>query len=78
MDETISATEAKRNFFRMLRAVREGRTYTITSRGRAVATIEPVLEEKSREAARKRLMEHLKRQPAVDVAPWTRSDLYDE
>ncbi len=77
MDETVTAAEANRSFSRLLRGVREGRRYIITSHGRPVAEIIPV-EKPDREAARAALFDHLARQKAIDIGPWTRADLYDD
>jgi prevent-host-death family protein len=76
MDKVIQASEANRQFSRILREVREGDTYTITAHGRPVARIVPAETDK-REAACKRLLERLQKQPALRLARWTREDLYD-
>jgi prevent-host-death family protein len=76
MDKVIQASEANRQFSRILREVREGDTYTITAHGRPVARIVPAETDK-REAARKRLLERLQKQPALRLGRWTREDLYD-
>ncbi len=78
MDETISAAEANREFSRLLRGVREGKTYVVTSHGRPVAKLVPMSgEEQAREEARQKLLEHLRSQPALKAGPWTRDELYD-
>jgi prevent-host-death family protein len=41
MDKAVSAAEAKRRFSRILREVRDGRSYVVTSHGRPVARIVP-------------------------------------
>ncbi len=78
MDTTIQAAEANRSFSRLLREVREGRSYVITSHGRAVARIDPVRTERVHaEQAHARLMARLRSQPAIDAGSWTREELYE-
>jgi prevent-host-death family protein len=79
MDETISAADANREFSRVLRGVREGNSYTVTSHGRPVARIVPVDEDRNaREEAKRRLIAELKTRRIVHAGPWTRDDLYDD
>ncbi len=83
MEETISATEANRNFSHILRGVREGTSYIVTSHDRPVARISPVVEPprvpaRARAAAHAALMDRLRNQPAIDIGPWTRDELYDD
>ena len=81
MSETITATEANREFSRILREVSGGQTYVVTSHGRPVARIVPVDgddERAQREAARETLFARLKSQPIRKVGPWTRDELYDD
>lgn len=78
MDTTIQAAEANRSFSRLLREVREGRSYVITSHGRAVARIDPVRTGREHaEQAHARLMARLHSQPAIDAGSWTREELYE-
>jgi prevent-host-death family protein len=78
MEETVSAAEANREFSKLLRGVREGNSYVVTSHGRPVAKLVPVDQDKDlREAARKKLIERWSRQPAIDIGPWTREELYE-
>ena len=76
MEKTIQATEANRQFSRILREVADGYTFTVTSHGRPIARIVPALP-KGSEAAKQRLLEHLRSQPAMEIGPWTREELYD-
>ena len=79
MDETVSAADANRNFSSLLRGVREGRSYVVTSHGKPVARIVPVDKDAARaEAAWAKLLSRLKKQPALNVGPWTRDELYDD
>jgi len=78
MDEIVTATEANREFSRLLRGVREGKSFTITSHGRAVATMgPPISQDDTRESARHKLLERLRSQPALNAGKWTRDELYD-
>jgi prevent-host-death family protein len=78
MDETISAADANREFSRMLRGVRAGNSYVVTSHGRPVAKLVPVSHARQeREPARNRLLARLKSQPVMDIGSWDRDDLYD-
>ena len=79
MDESVSAAEANRQFSRLLRRVREGRTYVVTSHGKPIARITPAEDrEAAADAAREALLRHLERQPTVNVGPWTREELYED
>jgi prevent-host-death family protein len=78
MDQVVTAAEANRDFSRLLREVREGRSFTITSHGRPVARIGPVdLRLDEREAAKEALLERLRSQPTLNAGRWTRDELYD-
>jgi prevent-host-death family protein len=82
MDITVSAADANRRFSELLRGVREGKTYIVTSHGRPVAQITPPAEgEASERAARegrwKNYVDELRNRPARHIGPWTREDLYD-
>lgn len=78
MSESISAADANRNFSLLLRGVREGKTYVVTSHGRPVAKIAPLGDGESNNRAQKSLFARLKSQPAVDIGPWTREELYED
>ncbi|MCK5857876.1 type II toxin-antitoxin system prevent-host-death family antitoxin [Algiphilus sp.] len=77
--DTISASEANRRFSALLRAVQQGDSVTILSRGRAVAVVEPVsaTARRGREGAREALLGRLQRQPVTGRRDWTRDELYD-
>ena len=78
MEELISAAEANRNFSQLLRAVREGNSYVVTTHGRPVAKIVPVREADSvMTEARSVLLARLRSEPDVDIGRWTRDELYD-
>jgi prevent-host-death family protein len=77
----VSAADANREFSKLLRRVRQGQSFVITSHGRAVAKIVPMSgDEKVRAAARATLFKRLRgpgRQRSVNIGPWTRDELYD-
>lgn len=76
---TISATDANRQFSQMLREVREGETFIVTSHGTPVATLAPVADDlAARERSKKVLLARLESQPAQNLGPWTRDELYDD
>lgn len=82
MDETVTAAEANRSFSRLLRGVREGRSYVVTSHGQPVAKLVPASQNdeatrRFRKAAKRALLERLAKQPALNAGPWTRDELYD-
>ena len=78
MERSISAREANQNFSRLLRDVRDGQTYIVTSHGAPVAKITPVEAfDKVAEAAQNVLFERLRAQKASSrPATWTRDELY--
>ncbi|HLX28520.1 MAG TPA: type II toxin-antitoxin system prevent-host-death family antitoxin [Casimicrobiaceae bacterium] len=79
MEESISAADANRNFSMVLRAVREGGSYVVTSHGKPVARIVPAgRHEAIASRARDLLLKRLARQPVKNVGRWSRDDLYDE
>ena len=80
MDRAISASEANRRFSGVLRDVKGGETFVVTSRGAPVARITPIEhDDVARAAAREALYRHWKEigdEPII-VAPWSRDELYD-
>jgi prevent-host-death family protein len=80
MEKTISASDANRKFSQLLREVREGRSYVVTSHGRPVARIAPVERKEGRIADSpgwKVLMKRLRDQPVIGIGRWTREELYE-
>lgn len=80
MDESVSAAAANRNFSQILRGVREdGASYIVTSHGKAVARIVPIVAGGGArsEAARTALLARLVSQPLVEIGPWSRDELYE-
>lgn len=76
MEKTISAADANRKFSQLLREVKEGRSYVVTSHGRPVARIAPVTEKRNSQA-KAALLRRLRAQPVTDIGRWTRDELYD-
>lgn len=79
MKETVSAADANRKFSSILRGVREGHSYIVTSHGRPVARIVPAdARESLVSAARTALLSRLERQSVVNAGRWTRDELYED
>jgi prevent-host-death family protein len=76
-EKAISAADANRKFSQVLRGVKEGRRYVVTSHGRPVARIEPV-RQKHNGRAKAAMLAHLRAQPVRDIGRWTRDELYDD
>jgi prevent-host-death family protein len=78
MEKAVSAADANRKFSKLLRSVREGHSYIVTSHGRAVAKIVPVSKHGSvTRGARNALVKRLRSEPVVDVGRWSRGELYE-
>ena len=79
MEKTVSAADANRKFSLLLREVREGRSYVVTSHGKPVARIVPAGKpEQTAEGARSSLLSRLKKQRTVRASRWTREELYED
>ncbi len=79
MDKIVSAAEANREFSSLLRGVREGQTFVVTSHGKPVARITPAGQQEAvMERARAALLARLEEQPIVEVGRWTRAELYED
>ena len=77
MEKAVSAANANRNFSKLLRAVREGQSYVVTSHGNAVARITPIETNSSvTQGARIALLKRLRSEPAVTIGRWSRDELY--
>ncbi len=78
MEKTISAADANRKFSQVLRDVREGQSYVVTSHGKAVACIAPFKENSAVTAsARASLLSRLRAERVVKIGRWKRDELYD-
>ena len=79
MEEMVSSADANRRFSRILRSVRDGQSFVVTSHGRPVARIVPATRsEEVVSGARAALLSRLEHQPIVDVGGWTRDELYED
>lgn len=77
MGMSISAATANRDFSALLRKVRGGATFVVTSHGRPVARISPVAAgEGLAQSARTTLFERLAAAPVTEAGRWTRDELY--
>ena len=83
MEKIVSAADANRKFSELLRGVRKGRSYLVTSHGEPVARIVPAgpgMQAPSRALAA--LLTRLESQPAARGAKarvkWTRDELHGE
>ncbi len=78
MEKAISAADANRKFSQVLREVRQGQSYVVTSHGRAVARIAPVkVDHASTIDARSMLLRRLRSERVVKIGRWKRDDLYE-
>jgi prevent-host-death family protein len=79
MNKSVSAADANRRFSELLRTVKEGRSVVVTSHGKPVAKISPVVEDNRAAAgARSALFARLRRERVVNAGRWTRDQLYDD
>ncbi len=79
MEEAVSAADANRKFSLLLRGVREGHSYVVTSHGKAVARLIPVGKHEGVAAsAREALLSRLETQPVLHAGRWTREELYED
>jgi prevent-host-death family protein len=79
MEEAVSAADANRRFSLLLRGVREGRSYVVTSHGKPVARLIPAGKYQDVAAsARSTLLSRLEQQPVIHAGRWTRDELYED
>lgn len=76
--KTVTASEASGRFSELLDEVRKGETILVTSQGELVAELRPPETRNAKRAAFERLMERLRSQPALNLGPWTRDELYED
>lgn len=76
MNKVVTAAEANRDFSKLLRGVREGVSFTVTSHGTPIAKIVPITSDDtaSRQEAFDRLMARLRSQPVQNIGKWTRDE----
>jgi prevent-host-death family protein len=79
MEETVSAADANRSFSLLLRGVREGRSYVVTSHGKPVARLVPAgKHDDVATSARSTLLSRLEKQPVIHAGRSTRDELYED
>jgi prevent-host-death family protein len=79
MERAVSAADANRKFSELLRAVREGQSYIVTSHGRPIARIVPIEENECTSAkARATLLKRLRSERVTTIGRWRRDELYEE
>ena len=79
MEREVSAADANRRFSKLLRTVREGHSYVVTSHGKAVAKIVPLQENGGvTRGARAALIKRLRSEPLARIGCWKRGELYED
>lgn len=79
MEEAVSAADANRKFSLLLRGVREGHSYVVTSHGKPVARIIPAGKRDGvATSARATLLSRLEKQSVMNAGRWTRDELYED
>ena len=79
MEKAVSAADANRRFSELLRTVRSGRSVLVTSHGRPVARIVPVVDDdRTAAGARSTLFARLRVERVAKVGRWTRDELYED
>jgi prevent-host-death family protein len=78
LEKVVSAADANRRFSELLRGVKKGHSYLVTSHGQPVAKIVPI-EKNGRTTSTSRtiLLRRLKSERTIDVGRWSRSELYE-
>jgi prevent-host-death family protein len=76
MDRSISASAANQRFSELLREVADGDSFTVVSRGRAVARVTPI-DRMSEARAIARLMMFVATLPLRHSGDWSRDSLYE-
>lgn len=83
MEKTVPAADANRKFSELLRGVRKGRSYVVTSHGKPVAKLVPAgVDEGAVRSSRELLFERLQSQEPLKSSAgrrrWKREDLYKD
>jgi prevent-host-death family protein len=74
---TVTASEANRVFSQVLREVAGGGTVVVTSHGRPVAKIVPIVEDRDRKKALAAMLDRLRGEPTLNLSPETREQIYE-
>lgn len=83
MERSVSAADANRKFSELLRGVRNGQRYVVTSHGKPVAKlVPPNVDERAMQFARAVLLGRLQSQNPANARRsrrrWTRAELYED
>lgn len=79
MSKSISAASANRDFSSLLRKVRGGASFVVTSHGRPVARLVPVAAGAGlARTARTTLFQRLAAAPVTNVGRYSRDELYED
>ena len=79
MEKAVTAADANRKFSKLLRAVREGQSYVVTSHGTAVARVVPLQKNTGiARSARAALIKRLRSERVARVGRWSREELYED
>lgn len=77
MDRAITASDANQRFSELLRDVREGASFVVTSRGRPVARLAPIDDAERQSASIEALIDFFETLPRRRAEGWRRVDLYE-
>jgi prevent-host-death family protein len=79
LNRKVSAADANRKFSELLRQVRGGGSFVVTSHGKPVAKLVPIdARDNTVRGARGVLLDRLKRAPVTNVGRWKRDELYED
>ena len=79
MEKAVTAADANRRFSELLRTVRRGKSVLVTSHGRPVARIVPVVDDdRTAAGARSTLFARLRVERVGRIGRWTRDELYKD
>jgi prevent-host-death family protein len=79
MKKTITVTDANREFSKLIKAVKKGNSFVVTSHGEAVARITPVdRDTEEGERKKKEFLDYLRAKPVRNIGRWTRDELYED
>lgn len=79
VEKFVSAADANRRFSELLRSVREGRSFVVTTHGKPVAKIVPIGKgDETAAGARTALLTRLRAEPVVEIGRWTREEVYED
>jgi prevent-host-death family protein len=82
MEKIVTDTDANKDFPKLLReTVENGDSFVVTSDGKPVAKLIPLVQDLDREAAERKkaaFLEYLRNKPAIDIGPWTRDELHED